>query len=413
MTRTTALMAGIAAAAVAASAGSAFAGSFGLREQSSYSQGASFAGAAAPGDSISAMFWNPSAVTIAKGLTVESVSTFILPHSTLDVDPAKSPLSFFGYGDGGDVGIDAFVPSGYAAYQVNDSVYLGVSVNAPFGLATHSDTRWVGQLDHMKARVFSTAITPTVGYKINDMLSVGVGVTAEYFDVSLKRALTGGTTPPTATLSGDDWGVGFTAGLTFKPMDGTEIGLGYRSSISHKLDGDILIDYGTSTTSVPATTSLDLPETVTLGLRQRITDDFTLLGGVEWTNWSRLGVVQVKGALPQDLNFKYQDGWYFSLGGEYAWNENLTLRTGVGYEISPTQDAYRSMRLPDADRIWASIGASYKFSDALSVDAAYSHLFVDDASVDVKTASGTSVYGGTAKGNVDILSVQLRYRFGG
>ncbi len=142
---------------------SAMAGSFGLREQSAYSQGASFAGAAAPGDSLSAMFWNPAAVTIADGLQTESHFTFILPTSELD-DPSKTLGGGLpGYGNGGDVGIDAFLPASYSAYKVNDSLYLGLSVVRPYGLAPHSsETPWVGQADHLKAKVRSTAVTPTI-----------------------------------------------------------------------------------------------------------------------------------------------------------------------------------------------------------------------------------------------------------
>ncbi len=243
------------------------------------------------------------------------------------------------------------------------------------------------------------------------MLSVGVGVTAQYFKVDLSRTIL-----PTSTavvdLTGDDWGFGFTAGATFTPFEGTEIGLGFRSMISHSLDGKLESPLG----GTGITADLDLPETVSLGVRQRVNDQFTLLGGIEWTNWSRLGTIPVvtdAGPTATNLEFEYKDGWFFSLGGEYAWNDQLTLRAGAAYEIAPTRDEFRSMRLPDADRVWLSAGASYDFNDRLSFDAAYTHLFVDDAPIEVKLPSGLPYYGGTAKGDVDIFSVSLRYKLGG
>jgi len=48
---------------------SAHAGAFAVREQSSYYQGMSFAGAAA-GDDISSMFWNSAAAAAAPGINV-------------------------------------------------------------------------------------------------------------------------------------------------------------------------------------------------------------------------------------------------------------------------------------------------------------------------------------------------------
>ena len=62
----------------------------------------------------------------------------------------------------------------------------------------------------------------------------------------------------------------------------------------------------------------------------------------------------------RDLPIQYDDGWFFSAGAEYRWTERLTVRGGIGYEISPITDQVRTPRLPDNDRFWASIGASWK-----------------------------------------------------
>ena len=41
------------------------------------------------------------------------------------------------------------------------------------------------------------------------------------------------------------------------------------------------------------------------------------------------------------------------------WNEQLTLRGGVGYEKSPiTDDVPYSAALPDNDRYWVSVGGT-------------------------------------------------------
>lgn len=412
------LRAAIAATTFLSSAVMAQAGGFALREQSATLQGGSFAGAAAPGPSLSSMFWNPATVTTARGFQSESHGTIVMPSSELDVDAAT--LSPFGFGNGGDVGIDGFVPSSYVAYQVNDQLYLGISINAPYGLATKSETPWVGQFDHYRAQVFSTTVTPTVGYKINEMISVGAGVQVQYFDVDIQTAIAATPNPAVQRLEGDDVGFGFTAGVTLTPFQGTEIGIGYRSGISHTLEGTQAFEAGALSAlgRVPITADVDLPQSVTIGLRQRVTDQFTLLAGAEWTDWSALGTIPIEGSpVPggANLTFEYQDGFYFSLGGEYAYNENLTLRAGLGYEISPVEDEHRSMRLPDSDRIWASIGATYAFNDRFSIDAAYTHLFVDDAPLDVTTATpgGPIGYSGTAEGDVDIFAVSLRYKLGG
>ena len=78
------------------------------------------------------------------------------------------------------------------------------------------------------------------------------------------------------------------------------------------------------------------------------------------------------------IPFQYQDGWFFSGGAEYMWNERLTLRGGVGYEKSPITDDVRIPLLPDNDRYWLSIGGTYRLTPKITFDVAYSHLFVKD-----------------------------------
>lgn len=412
------------AALVAVSVGAAEAGGFAVREQSAYGQGSSFAGMAAPGDSISSMFWNPAAVTTATSTTLEGNVTGVFPRSELDADLSRSTLAnpLLGgiTGDGGDVGEIGIVPGTYFATPITDQLYFGVSVNAPYGLGTTSDAPWVGQFSHLDAEVMSVNVSPVIGVKINDMISVAAGLQVQYFDVDIETALSLDASSR-QRLKGDDDGIGFVAGVTLTPFDGTIIGIGYRSAVKHTLDGSQAFDIPVAGGLIqagryPISADITLPETVSVGLRQEINESFTLMAGMEWANWSRIQTVPFDGSRAGTaLALEYEDGWFFSVGGEYKFNPNWTFRGGLGYEIAPTTDEDRSMRLPDADRIWASIGASYNWNERLSVDFGYSHLFVDDAPVDetTVTSSGPIRYAGTAEGSVDIISFGLRYKFGG
>src|SRR5262245_60440311 len=163
-------------AALAAGIASAQAGGFAVREQSAYGQGSSFAGMAAPGDSISSMFWNPAAVTSVSRTTVEGNVTGIFPRSELDVDFSRSSLAALGItGDGGNVGETGVVPAAYFAMPLTDAFYIGMSITAPYGLATTSDEPWVGMFSHLEAEAVSVNATPMIGIKFNDMISVGIG----------------------------------------------------------------------------------------------------------------------------------------------------------------------------------------------------------------------------------------------
>ena len=172
-------------------------------------------------------------------------------------------------------------------------------------------------------------------------------------------------------------------------------------------------------------TTLKLPDIVSLGIRQQLSPQWALLGTVEWSNWSRIGTVninQLSGGPALVANnafrvpFEYDDGWFFSAGTEYRWNERLTLRGGIGYEISPISDQVRTPRLPDNDRFWASIGASWNLNKSLRFDFAYTHLWVKDTNINITAASGnpsfsTIPYVGTSDAHTDLLSGSLVVRF--
>ena len=125
--------------------------------------------------------------------------------------------------------------------------------------------------------------TPSFAYKISDMISVGVGVQIQYASADLSTGPTPfipgiGFVPLNAELSGHGWGYGFTAGVTLTPTPTTTIGIGYRSFIDQKIDGALTSPLGAASVG----TTLNLPDTVSIGLRQRLTPAVDLA----WPRWN-------------------------------------------------------------------------------------------------------------------------------
>ena len=93
------------------------------------------------------------------------------------------------------------------------------------------------------------------------------------------------------------------------------------------------------------------------------------------------------------------------------------VRGGIGFEKSPITDGVRTPRLPDNDRTWLSVGATYQWIQKLSFDFAYSHLFVKATPINISAASGNPwfssgiTYIGDVSSHVDIVSVALKYRW--
>lgn len=418
------------AAVLLAATTAANAGGFALREQGAAGQGASFAGVAAAGGALSSMYWNPATITQYNGKTVELSVSGIMPTAS----HSFTTSSLAAFGTPGDSGLDALVPSSYVSWQVNDKVWLGMSVNAPIGLGVHfPQVNAASSGSGNSANVQTYNFAPTVAYKINDMVSVAVGLQAQYIKASYDAFL--GTQPRIGTLNGADWAFGWTAGVTFRPLAATQIGIGYRSAIDHTINGDWQVPAALAPATQPgsAQLGLKLPGTFTVGLRQGITDRFTLLAGFEWANWSRIGtsnLLQGNGAqltlggAPITFPFQYRDGYFYSLGGEYKLDPAWTLRAGIAFESTPISDGVRTTRIPDNDRMWYSVGASYKPASfrGVTFDVGYSYIDVKSASVCMGPAAGggcptnpwsstTLTYVGSVKTTINIVSLAVRYQW--
>ena len=336
---------GVAAATLAGASGGALAGGFAIDAQSTQFLGSALAGDAA-GGALSSMFWNPAAVGQFNGVWSESAYTAILPQGEIHALPGSTLGALFP-SDSGDIGIDAIVPATYLSYQLSPAVVLGFSLNAPFGLSTKTNEVWAGQTLSRENKLETYNFAPTIAYRVVPGLIVGAGVQVEYIRVKLQAAAPIPPTFPSSTTKGDDVAVGFTLGALWEPSAGTAVGLGFRSSIDHTLEGSFGV-FGIGQNEVAA--NLETPEIVTLSLRQALTPRWTALGTVEWTNWSRLNKVDTvctaAGApfclspawTVNSLTLGWHDGWFFSGGLEYTYSPKLTLRGGVAYDLSPISE---------------------------------------------------------------------------
>src|SRR5262245_17831427 len=306
------------------------AGGFAVREQSTYGQGTSFSGIAA-GGALSSMFWNPATMTQFPGKGIEVGMSGLFPLA--DHTPLPGSTLFPLLGGTSDTGSDALLFNSYSTYQFSPNLWLGVAVNAPFGLRTSFPDRWAGRdyaANNSYLRTYNAS--PSLAYRFNDLISVGIGAQIPLARATLNRGITlPGPTFVDTTLHGDDWAFGFTAGVTITPTPTTTIGIGYRSALNQKIDGSLVLTSPLAPFSNGSIhTTVNLPDLVSLGVRQRVTPQLTLLGTAEWSNWSRIGtseLLQASGApvlvlgTPAAVEFQYKDGWFFSGGAEYQWSD--------------------------------------------------------------------------------------------
>lgn len=443
---------GVAAACAGmAVAGQALAGGLGIREQSASAQGASFAGSAAGGD-LSSSFWNPAAIATADyGLLTESHTALISADFDVRAESISVlPGSVLGasttdVNDRGEIDPLVLLASSYAAWRMNDDFVLGLAINSPFGSKNKVDNQtWSGQYHFRSSELLTVNTTLMASYRVAPGLSIGAGPQIQYLSLNIKANPSGGLAPTqgSSEIDGDDIGVGYTVGVLWQPSEWTSIGLGFRSAVSHEVEGEATASRGRLTTGtflgtvafapVDFRAKLETPDILTFSVRQALSTTTRLLGTVEWTNWSVLDEVDFIAAsaggpaiLPVSpgqtvniLEFNWNDGWFFALGGEWDYSKSLTLRAGAAYEVSPIREAgQRKINIADSNRVWLSAGATMALTAATSVDFAYTHIFFDDAPIDSLSSSpGTATtpvrrFVGTADQDADIVALSLKTRW--
>ncbi len=410
---------GIAAALLAT--GEAQASGFALREQSGSMLGQAFAGQNAYTNDPSVIFYNPAGMSALEGTQASVVTSLISPKNEFDDDGSTTTVGVLGTNEGGDAGVDAVVPAMYGMTSFGD-FRLGIGVNAPFGLKTEYDDDWIGRYAAITSRLKTINVNPVVSYQFTDWLSIGAGAQIQKADARLTNAaLFGAAGDGEIELQADDIGFGFTAGALITPMDGTQIGIGFRSSVHHELRGraDVNAPAPVPSSSINASADLDTPETVGLSLYQKITDRLSLVGTIEWTNWSRFDELRVEfdtGQPDSVTEENWEDSYFFALGANYELTQSLLLRGGVAYDQTPIKDEFRTARLPDEDRYWVALGATYSVNEMISLDVGYTHIFIRNASIEetfepVPGNPATGTLQGEYENSVDIFVVQANLKF--
>jgi long-chain fatty acid transport protein len=337
-------------------------------------------------------------------------------------------------GNGGDAGGLAVVPNFYFSMPIGERFNFGVGVNAPFGLVTEYDDTWAGRFQGIKSDLMSINVNPAFSFKVSETFSIGAGLNYQRLDAELTNAVVlGPNAEGRASLEADDDAWGWNAGVLFQPTPSTKIGVSYRSKLDYTLDGTTTVTTASGavvpTASGPTHADVTLPDSFSLSLAQKLGDQWEFLADATFTKWSEIDRINIvnsaNGTLRDSLVLDFDDTWRYSLGANFKLNDGWTLKGGVAWDETPVKGASsRSVRLPDNDRTWISLGAQMKILQNAKLDFGYSHLFIKDADINFTRsqqaagfttptpAPGTaSTVAGTYEGSVDIFSVQYTLSF--
>lgn len=454
---------------VAAATSTALAAGFQLTEQSSLGAGRAYAGAGIVGDDLSAVHYNPAGMTLLEGTRFQAGGVWIGINADYkgksgdsENGRLKGQMIPAGYvthqvNDQIWLGFGMTVPYGMGTEYSRDWEGRDRGTSAKiYTFDMNPNIAW------KVSEYISVGAGVSVQYA---KAKLGMGMKTP---ASLNKFGLGEKDIAHAKVEADSWDWGYNLGIMISPTDTLRFGLAYRSAIEHEAEGDVKLSnfsseisqlLGEGLTSLLAggytmgtSATLETPDTVMLTGTWEATDKLRLSGLIRWANWSNFdeltlnndlssGVASalesqlgqsIGGIIGQDnggsvlgpaiagqlvdgmktttLENKWKDTWLFSIGADYRINDAFTVRGGVAYETSPIDHQETRMAvIPDTDRVWLSLGASWYPTQDLQFDIGGTYLMgVGDK--DLYNSDGKKI-GKYDSLDAYLLGVQMQYRF--
>lgn len=423
---------------VAAPSVSAFAAGYNLAGVGA--KGLSMSGAfRAISDDWSAVFWNPAGLA-GQGNAFSIEGKVLLPKTTL-TDPT---IPYYTQGENNSKG--AAFPSGALGltYMLNERMTLGLGIYAPTAIgvtwenlvvdpaASYGNSNWPDEDWKSDLRVIH--FNPSMGYMVNDQLSVGVGFSLIYSSIMLQQpALVPNPDPNTSgmipslyaisNLEGTALGYGFNLGVKYDVNEDLHLGFSYRGPSTIPIDGSMTQDVyyptvpthpvyqgGVASNEYDATADLPLPMEAGLGVAYDVNDDLTVAFDIAWTNWATTGTVDIDldGTSDQELKLEYEDVIRFNVGALYQMSDALELRLGYYYDPSAIPDKGIRPAITDvAGKHSPSLGVAYDLNESMTLSGYGEFLVSGTRTVDQKAEN----VGGEWSMRVFTFGLQLDYRF--
>ncbi|MBP9722108.1 MAG: outer membrane protein transport protein [Gammaproteobacteria bacterium] len=436
----------------------AHAGGFQMHEQNA-SVGDVHAGYAVDTYDASVNFYNSAALTeILNAKTTTSavtVANFVSFKGSTAVEATTlSSPPIYGSGETSTKGLHV-IPSMHYATPINDKYAFGISLASPFAAELEwSDkafTRYNTTLNGIKA----VNLSPSLAYKVSEDLSLGFGPDLQYVSMQINKKV--GTNfdlfnnnldlsnyDSIVTNNLTNAKLGWHAGTLWKPTNNLKLGFNYRSEINHhatgesKLKGKLAGSFGSeSNNKVNKSKNLKaiikIPQNIAFSFELQPMQDWSFVSTVMYTHWSIVDSFDLKnvptafedpyeyvpiylGLVKNTLRLK--DTYTFLNGFHWQYNDHLKLKTGFGYDQTPTNNHYRDLKMPDGNRYLFGLGANYKYSHNFNMEFGWMYVAINktkinnislipDPGVSVMNPGERNEIHGHTRGHAHVIGMQF------
>ena len=452
------------ATAMLFAAGGASAAAFQLSEVSTSGLGRAYAGEAAIADNASVVATNPALMSLFKTNQFSVGGVYVDSKINMNGDVnVTSPLAMSQLNPKGLLASNSashrsivpgsLVPNMYFVAPINDKFALGGGMNVNFGLKSEYDNKYNGGVFGGTTDLTALNLNLSGSYRVTEGFSAGLGLNAVYAQAKIERragiisdavsrvgtaidkglinipneyaptvkvlrhSITSKDKILTQLQDKADWAFAWNAGVMYQFNENHRIGLSYHSKVDIDFTDHTATSLQAHRIGQEGGLKLNLPDYLEFSGFHQLTEKFAMHYSYKYSHWSRLKNLYASyhsdGKEAFHKKMYYRNSSRIALGGTYNVDDKLTLRAGIAYDQAAATE-HASAAIPDTDRMWYSLGATYKFTPNLSVDLGYAYLkgkkvkFTEKQTV-ASLATVTANY--TSKASANLYGLNLNYSF--
>lgn len=312
--------------------------------------------------------YNPASITKVKGEVMKSSYTYLSPHGSYKLyDGAGKEIEA-----GKNVVHAGWAVGSYYVRQINDKEWFGIGAFPRFAMVSEFERASKASTNAFFSKLNGVSVTPTYAHKFDKKWSAAVGAEINYVGLELQKNYY----HPVAQMNvgatqteGESYALGWNAAANYAFDDKNEIGVVYRSRITHSLEADFKM-YPASGGKITADAYgvVTLPDSWDIGYNHKFDKKTRLELKATRTNWSTYDALNISlsnpsvpGVLPSNVDSakNWENGWRYAIGLEHDLSDKYAVMAGFAFDESSIPYDGGDFIVPTGLRRTYSIGARY------------------------------------------------------
>lgn len=308
--------------------------------------------------------YNPASITKVKGEAMKSSSTYLSPHGSYKADLVADPKPEYGK----NVVHAGWAVGSYYVKQINDKEWFGIGAFPRFAMVSEFERNSKVSSNAFFSKLNGVSVTPTYAHKFDKKWSAAVGAEINYVGLELQKNAyyAGLTNVGSVQIEGESYALGWNAAANYTFDDKNEIGVVYRSRITHSLEADAKAYskiFGNGKANAYGVVTL--PDSWDIGYNHKFDKKTRLELKATRTNWSSYDALNVYFdkpvfGKPNALSDKnWENGWRYAIGLEHNLSDKYAVMAGFAFDESSIPHEGGDFMVPTGIRRTYSIGARY------------------------------------------------------